>query len=82
MDAIIQYAFVLNIGIMEVSPKMSPQNQLNVYFVTHKQYRLGIVKLKNAYRSFLTNSKNLLPNFKKNFHLVEFSDWLTHSLTY
>jgi len=44
-----QYSIVLHIGIMEVSdscPKISLQNQLNIYFVTSKQYRLGIAKLK------------------------------------
>jgi len=41
-------------------PKLSPQNQLNIYFVTFRQYRLGIAKLKNVFRSFLTYSKKLL----------------------
>ena len=34
-------------------PKLSLQNQLNIYFVTSRQYRFGIVKLKNVFRSFL-----------------------------
>ena len=42
------------------------------YFVTSKQNNLGIAKLKNVFRSFLTNSKKLLRNFKI-FYLVEFS---------
>ena len=44
-------------------PKISPQNQLDIYFVTSRQYSLGIAKLKNVFRSFLTHSKNLLQNF-------------------
>ena len=40
-------------------PIISPQNQLDIYLVTSRQYRLGIAKLKNVFRSFLTHSKKL-----------------------
>ena len=58
--------------VWDFLPQMSPQNQLNIYFVTSRQYRLGIAKLKNVFRLFLTHSKMLLQNFK-NFYEVEFS---------
>ena len=45
-------------------PKSSLQTKLNIYFVTSRQYRLGIAKLKNVFRLFLTHSKKLLQNFK------------------
>ena len=54
-------------------PKISPQSQLNNnYFVTSRQYRLGITKLKNVFTSLLTHSKKLLQNFKI-LYLIEFS---------
>ena len=59
-------------------PKISPQNQLNIYFA-NRQYRLGIAKLKNVFRSFLTHFKiaaTEFPNFSQNFY------WLTDSLTH
>ena len=40
--------------------------------MTSRQYRLGIAKLKNVFRSFITHSIKLLQNFK-NFYSVEFS---------
>jgi len=52
------------------------------YFVTSRQYRLGIAKLKKVFRSFLTNSK-IYYGILKILYLVEFStDWLTDSLTH
>ena len=48
-----------------------PQNQPNIYFLTSRQYWLGIAKLKNVFRSFLTHSKKSLQNFK-NFILSNF----------
>ena len=48
---------VLYVRIMKVRdflPKISPKNQLNVYFVSFWQHRLGIAKLKNVFGSFLT----------------------------
>ena len=53
---------------------VSLQNQLNIYFVTSRQYRLGIVKLKNVFRSFLTHLLRNFKNFLSNFLLT---DWLT-----
>ena len=62
-------------------PKLSPQNQLKIYFVTSKQHTLGIDKLKNVFRSFLTRSKKLLQNFKI-FLFSRIFYWVTHSLPY
>jgi len=62
---------------IEAGLTSSSQNQLTIYFVTSRQYRLGIAKLKNVFRSFLTYSKNLLRNFK-NFLFSQIS---TDSLT-
>ena len=62
-------------------PKLSPCNQLNIYFVTSRQYRLGITKLKNVFRSFITRSKNLQWNFK-NFLFSQIFYWLTYWLTH
>ena len=66
---------------MKVKDFLPHKNQFNIYFVTSRQCRLGIAKLKNIFRSFLTHSKKLLQNFKifiqSNFLLI---DWLTHSL--
>jgi len=87
-DYIIQYSGTVY-RIMEVRdfcPKLSPQNQLSIYLVTSRQYRLGIAKLKNVFRSFLTHSRKLLQNFKSFlfshiFYLVKFfTDCMTDSL--
>ena len=73
---------------------MSPQNQLNIYFVTSTQYCLGIANLKKVFRPFLIHSKKLPQNLK-NFaatlvKLIKFVShfcvisqifqWLTHPL--
>jgi len=75
---------VLYMEVRDFCPKLSLQNQLNIYFVTSRQYRLGIASLKNVFRSFLTHSKKLLWNFK-NFLFSQIfywlHDWLTDSLT-
>jgi len=79
---------VLYIGTIEVRdflPQISPQYQLNIYFVTSREYRVGITKLINVFRSFLTHSKKLLWNFKiflfsRIFYWLH--DWLTDWLPY
>ena len=51
---IIKYRTVLCLGSWRLGisyPKISPQNQLNIYFMTSRQYFLGIAKLKNVFRS-------------------------------
>ena len=49
------------IGIMEVrNPKISPQNQLNSYFVRSRQYWLGIAKLKHVFRSTINPSTKMI----------------------
>ena len=40
-------------------PKIPPQNQLNIYFVTSKQDWLGIAKPKNVFRSAINPSTKL-----------------------
>ena len=50
---------VLYIGIMKVRgfwPKLSPQNQLDIYFLTLWEYWLGLAKPKNVFRSILNPS--------------------------
>ena len=64
---------VLYIGIVKVwdsSPKISPKNQLDIYFVTSRQDWLGIAKPKNVFRS----TKNLIWFF---FKIL--TDWLMPS---
>jgi len=64
--------------VKDFLPSIITPKKLNIYFVTASQYRLGIEKLKNVFRSFLTHSNGIL----KIFYLVEFStDWLTDWLT-
>ena len=56
------------------------KNQLDIYLVTSRQYKLRIAKLKNVFRSFLTHSKKLLWNFKHSLFsqiLYWLTDWLT-----
>jgi len=51
---IMKYRTVLYLGSWRLGisyPKISPQNQLNIYFMTSRQYFLGIAKLKNVFRS-------------------------------
>ena len=53
-------------------------------FVMFRKYRLGIAKLKNFFRSFLTHSKNLWHNFKNvlfSWIFYWLTDWLTNWLT-
>jgi len=69
----------MEVGIS--SPKISPQNHLDIYFVTSRQYSLGIAKLKNTFRSFLIHSKKLLWIFKNSVFSRIPTDWLTDSLT-
>jgi len=50
---------VLYIGIIKVrdfGPKLSPQNQLEIYFLTVWEYWLGIAKPKNVFRLILNPS--------------------------
>jgi len=50
---------VLYIVIMKVrgfGPKLSPQNQLDIYFLTVWEYWLGMAKPKNVFRSILNPS--------------------------
>ena len=49
-------------------PKISPQKQLNIYFVAYQQHWLGIAKLKSV---ILNPSTKLLRNFKL-CYLTEF----------
>ena len=71
------------IGIMEVRdscPKISPKTSLYLPCdIYSRQYtcRLGIAKLKNIFRSFLTHSKQLLRNLK-NFLFSWIFYWLTY----
>ena len=62
-----------------LAPKYHPKTSL-IYFVTSRHYGLGIAKLKNVFRSFLTHSKNLLKNFKFNRIFLRPTDSLTHLL--
>ena len=41
---------------MKARGKLSPQNQLDIYFLTVKKYWLGIAKPKNVFRSTLNPS--------------------------
>ena len=59
-----------------------PKNQCDIYFVTSKQDCLGIVKLKNVFRSTINPSTKMIWNLKKNpikqnFLLTKI-DWLTY----
>ena len=70
---------VLYIGIMKVwrfCPKLSPQNQLDICFLTVWEYWLGLAKPKNVFRSTLSHCIKLLWNFK-NFLFNRFFCWLT-----
>ena len=52
------------IGIMEDIGipylKISPQNQLNIYFMTPRQYQLGIAKLRNVITSIINPSTKMI----------------------
>ena len=73
---------VLYIGIMkfgDFGQKLSPQNQLDIYFLTHWEYWLGLAKPKNVFRSILNPSIKWLWNFK-NFEFNAFFYWLIYLL--
>ena len=58
-------------------PKISPKNQLNIYFVTGRQYWLGTAKPKNVFRSTLSFAPSCFEILKISY-LTEFStDWLS-----
>ena len=62
------------------SPKISPQNQLDIYFLRVWENWLGLAKPKNVFRSILNPSTKYLWNFK-NFVFTRFFYWLTYLLT-
>jgi len=54
-------------------PKLSPQNQLDIYFLTVWEYWLGIAKLKNVFRSILNPSIKIVMKILKILYLADFS---------
>ena len=61
-------------------PKISQQNQLDIYFVTPRQYCSCIAKLKNVFRSTVHPTTKLIWNLL-NFLLNRIFCWLTNWLT-
>ena len=76
---IINYSSAVYIGIMELKiscPKISPQNQFYIYFVTCRQYWLGMVKIKNTFRLTINLSTKMI---SKKFLFDRILYWLTWS---
>ena len=73
------YRDQLRFGIS--SPKISPKNQLDIYYMTSNQDWLGKAKPKNVFRSTKNPSMKLIWNVKK-FLFNKNSYWLTDWLTY
>ena len=46
--------------VREFGPKLLPQNQLDIYLLTVREYWLGTAKSKNFFRSILLQSYEIL----------------------